>query len=205
MTFAVAIRFLLLAGAVLCGAASAAPTRSHSRLQLPHVLLRTERGDIEIEVDSARAPVTAANFLRYVDGGFYDGGRWHRTVTPGNQPTSPVKIEVIQGGPSPEHAKSGWPPVPLERTSVTGLKHVDGTVSMARGGPDTATSDIFVCIGPQPELDFGGRRNPDGQGFGAFGRVVRGMDVVRAIQASPANGQTLTPPIAIIKASRVGR
>jgi peptidyl-prolyl cis-trans isomerase A (cyclophilin A) len=73
---------------------------------------------------------------------------------------------------------------------------------MARDGPDTATSDFFICIGDQPSLDFGGKRNPDGQGFAAFGRVVRGMDVVRKIQTAPANGQTLTPPVKILRALR---
>ena len=69
---------------------------------------------------------------------------------------------------------------------------------MARDGPDTATSDFFICIGDQPELDYGGHRNPDGQGFGAFGRVVQGMEVVRQIQTARAQGQRLTPPIAIL-------
>jgi peptidyl-prolyl cis-trans isomerase A (cyclophilin A) len=74
---------------------------------------------------------------------------------------------------------------------------------MARDGPDTATSDFFLCAGDQPELDFGGKRNPDGQGFAAFGRVVKGMDVVRALQAAPADGQTLSPPIKILKVRRL--
>lgn len=167
------------------------------------VLIRTERGDIEVEVDAARAPVTAANFLRYVDGGFYDGGRFHRTVRMSNQPGQAVRIEVIQAGVNPAREAAGFPPIALERTGKTGLRHLDGVVSMARDGPDTATSDFFVCIGDQPSLDEGGRRNPDGQGFAAFGRVVKGMDVVRAIQGSPADGQHLTPPIAIRSARRV--
>ena len=74
---------------------------------------------------------------------------------------------------------------------------------MARAGPDTATSSFFICIGDQPSLDFGGRRNPDGQGFAAFGRVTRGMDVVRAIQRSPAEGQRLSPPVPIVGIVRV--
>jgi peptidyl-prolyl cis-trans isomerase A (cyclophilin A) len=160
-------------------------------------LIRTDRGDIVVEVDGARAPVTAANFLRYVDGGFYDGGRFHRTVRLSNQPSQSVKIEVIQAGVNPSREREGFPPIALERTSVTGLRHLDGIVSMARDGPDTATSDFFICIGDQPSLDQGGRRNPDGQGFAAFGRVVSGMGVVRAIQAAPADGQHLTPPIVI--------
>ena len=169
----------------------------------PRVLIRTERGDIEVEVDTARAPATAANFLRYVDGGFYEGGRFHRTVRLSNQPGQSVKIEVIQGGVNPSRESGGFPPIALERTTVTGLRHKDGVVSMARDGPDTATSDFFICIGDQPSLDQGGRRNPDGQGFAAFGRVVKGMEVVRAIQASPADGQHLTPPIVIRSARRL--
>jgi peptidyl-prolyl cis-trans isomerase A (cyclophilin A) len=170
---------------------------------LVRVLIQTEKGDIEVELDAGRAPVTTANFLKYVDGKFYDGGRFHRTVRPGNQPDNKIKIEVIQAAAGPKRAKEEFPPIKLERTSRTGLKHRDGTISMARDGPDTATSEFFLCVGGQAELDFGGRRNPDGQGFAAFGRVVKGQDVVRAIQAAPADGQTLTPPIKILKVRRV--
>ncbi|MHB8648074.1 MAG: peptidylprolyl isomerase [Thermomicrobiales bacterium] len=167
-----------------------------------HVVIETERGTIEIEVQSTRAPITAANFLAYVEGGFYDGGRFHRTVTPDNQPDNPVRIEVIQAGIAPSRIAERGAPIALERTHLTGLTHRDGTISMARGTPDSATSDFFICIGDQPSLDFGGARNPDGQGFAAFGRVTRGMAVVRAIQASPADGQQLTPPIQIVTARR---
>jgi peptidyl-prolyl cis-trans isomerase A (cyclophilin A) len=166
------------------------------------VLLRTDQGDVELELDP-KAPRTVANFLRYVDGGFYEGGRFHRTVTPANQPANKVKIEVIQAGVNPAKVKQEFPPILLERTRDTKLFHKDGTVSMARDGPDTATGDFFVCVGDQPELDFGGKRNPDGQGFAAFGRVVKGMDVVRKIQGCPADGQALTPPVAITSARRL--
>jgi peptidyl-prolyl cis-trans isomerase A (cyclophilin A) len=166
------------------------------------VLVQTDAGDIEVELD-AKAPNTVANFLKYVDGKFYDGGRFHRTVTPDNQPDNKVKIEVIQAGANPEKMKDEFKPIKLERTKDTGLKHKDGTISMARDGPDTATSDFFICIGDQAELDFGGKRNPDGQGFAAFGRVVKGMDVVKKIQKSAADGQTLKPPVKIMKVSRV--
>jgi peptidyl-prolyl cis-trans isomerase A (cyclophilin A) len=164
------------------------------------VLLTTELGDLEIEVDVARAPITARNFLRYVDQGRYDGGRFHRTVRAGNQPANPVKIDVVQAGVAPGREGDAFPPIPLERTRDTGIRHADGTISMARAGPDTATSDFFVCVGAQPELDFGGKRNPDGQGFAAFGRVVKGMDVIRRIHAAPADGQTLAPPVRIVGA-----
>jgi peptidyl-prolyl cis-trans isomerase A (cyclophilin A) len=164
------------------------------------ILIRTEVGDIEVRVDPVRAPMTTANFLKYVKGGFYDGGRFHRTVKMDNQPNNKVLIEVIQGGINPEKRDGAFPPIELERTHVTGLAHRDGTISMARGGPDTATSDFFICIGDQPSLDFGGKRNPDGQGFAAFGRVVRGMEVVKKIQAAPAEEQRLKPPVKILRA-----
>jgi peptidyl-prolyl cis-trans isomerase A (cyclophilin A) len=153
-----------------------------------------------LQLDAEHAPVSTANFLKYVNGGFYTNGIFHRTVKPDNQPQNNVKIEVVQAGINPEREKESFPAIALERTTKTGLKHLDGTLSMARSEPDSATSDFFICIGDQPELDFGGKRNPDGQGFAAFGKVVRGMDIVRKIQASPADGQKLTPPIRILSA-----
>ena len=167
-----------------------------------HVLIQTEKGDIEVELNAAQAPASVANFLRYVDGKYYDGGRFHRTVTPDNQPDNKVKIEVIQAGIDPDKTKKEFAPIKLERTRDTKLSHKDGTISMARDGPDTATSDFFICIGDQPELDFGGKRNPDGQGFAVFGRVTKGMDVVKKIQAAAADGQTLSPPIKILRITR---
>ena len=167
-----------------------------------NVVFETEAGEIHIEVDLARAPITAANFLKYVDGGFFDGGPFHRTVRPDNQVEKPVKIAVIQARANPAHRAQFPPPIPLERTKDTGLLHKDGTISMARAEPDTGRSEIFICVGDQPSLDFGGARNPDGQGFAAFGRVTRGMDVVRKIQMSPAKGEMLTPSILILRARR---
>lgn len=110
---------------------------------------------------------------------------------------------MIQAGLDPARTPIDGKPIALERTRDTGLKHGDGTISMARDGPDTATSDFFICLGAQPELDFGGQRNPDGQGFAAFGRVTRGLDIVRAIQQAPADGQVLTPPVKILRARRL--
>ncbi len=166
----------------------------------PHVILRTQLGEIEVELDVAHAPITVENFLRYVRGWFYDGGEFHRAVTMQNQPDNAVKIEVVQAGINPARRKDGFPPIVLERTSKTGLRHLDGTLSMARWGPDTGTSDFSICIGDQPSMDFGGKRNPDGQGFAAFGHVVRGMDVAHKIQAQPVEGQKLTPPVRILGA-----
>lgn len=167
------------------------------------VRLTTDLGAIDLEIDVAHAPATAANFLRYVDAGRYDGGRFHRTVRPDTETRKDVPIEVVQAGVAPGQEDLDFPPVALERTNATGLRHVDGALSMARGGPDTATSDFFLCLGDQPSLDFGGRRNPDGQGFAAFGRVVAGLEVVRKIQRAPAKGQSLTPPVAIRSARRL--
>jgi peptidyl-prolyl cis-trans isomerase A (cyclophilin A) len=167
------------------------------------VVIETPLGEIAVEIDADAAPGTAANFLAYVDAEAYDGGVFHRTVTMQNQPHNDVKIEVIQGGFSPIYPREIGSGIPLERTSVTGLRHRDGTISMARMTPDSATSDFFICIGDQPELDFGGRRNPDGQGFAAFGHVTAGMDVVRAIQQSPHEEQRLTPPVPIVRIRRV--
>jgi peptidyl-prolyl cis-trans isomerase A (cyclophilin A) len=198
-------------GILLVASITGLATIADAQTKPVRVRVQTELGDIVVEVDQAKAPNTAANFLKYVDAGHYNGGMWHRTVKMDNQPESTVKIEVIQAGVNPEMAKSGFPPIALERTSVTGLLHKDGAISMARGAPDSATSGWFICINDQPSLDFGGARNPDGQGFAAFGRVVSGMDVVRKIQQAPSSAdrktnteaQRLTPPIKIVKVARL--
>jgi peptidyl-prolyl cis-trans isomerase A (cyclophilin A) len=193
-----------LVSAFALGAALLAPAAGAQQPSgIVRVTIQTEIGTIELAVDSARAPISAANFLRYVDAGRYEGGRFHRTVTMANQPANDVKIEVIQWSAAPRGTREAFPPIELERTNRTGLKHLDGTISMARGGPNSATSDVFICIGDQPELDFGGKRNADGQGFAAFGRVTSGMDIVRRIQNSPANGQRLDPPVRIVNIVRV--
>jgi peptidyl-prolyl cis-trans isomerase A (cyclophilin A) len=187
------MRSIIIFVAAVAALAAAGPSN-------PRVTIKTEQGDIVVEVEPARAPVTAANFLRYVDAGLYDGSTFHRTVTLDNQPDNAVRIEVIQGGQLA--AAKEFPPIAHETTAATGLRHLDGTISMARDKPGTAASSFFICINDQPELDFGGRRNPDGQGFAAFGRVVEGMAVVRAIQRRPAQGQQLAPPVRILTVRR---
>ena len=190
-------------------AASATPAaRPSTPLQPGEVAvdLETPFGTIVIAIDTVRAPITAQNFLKYVDGGFYDSGRFHRATRQDNYTPAPPNrpmMELIQGGINPERRAQAFPAIPLERTSVTGLKHVAGTVSMARGtAADTATSDFFILLDDQPSLDFGGKRFDDGQGGAAFGRVVSGLDVVRKVQQQPVTGQNLTPPVPIIKAKR---
>ena len=162
----------------------------------------TKLGTITVEMYPNAAPITVSNFLYYVDSGLYDSGTFHRTVTMENQPNNDVKIEVIQGGVDPNRADELGMPIPLERTVDTGLRHIDGAISMARSEPDSARGDFFICVGDQPELDYGGKRNPDGQGFATFGIVIEGMDVVRRIQQSPRKEQQLTPPITIQRVRR---
>ena len=180
----------------------AAPSSLSAQGRIP-IVIETSAGRIEAELDSAHAPVTVTNFLRYMDAHLLDDGAFFRSVTMADQPSSAVKIEVIQSRASATQNGREFPPIPLERTSVTGLKHHDGTLSMARSGPNTATNQFFITIGEQPELDFGGKRNADGQGFAAFGQVTKGMDVVRKIQSGAVNEQQqLVVPVTIIRIAR---
>ena len=181
----------LIALAALPLAAQAATTTVRTRVDTP-------LGAFVVEVDTAVAPVTVANYLAYVDAHQLDRAWVYRLVTLANQPQSTHKIEVVQWGLNlKDDAPPLRPAIAHETTRKTGLRHRDGTVSMARGAPGTATAEFFICIGEQPELDFGGRRNPDGQGFAAFGEVVQGMDVVRALHARAGAEQWLAAPIAI--------
>jgi peptidyl-prolyl cis-trans isomerase A (cyclophilin A) len=193
--------FLRLGVASLAGVGAAAP--------LPGVRLNTPFGPVVIALDIARAPLSAGAFLACVDAGGYGGGHFTRVVRPENDHGKPP-ISVVQGA-----ARDGVkaPPVAHESTRQTGLKHLDGTVSLPRDAVGSATgAEFFICVGDQPGLDYGAHRNADGQGFAAFGRVVAGMNVVRRIWgmhpggASPdayTAGQMLMPPVAILSAQRL--
>lgn len=157
----------------------------------PKILIRTELGDIKVEIYQDKAPITASNFLRYVDESRYGGACFYRVVRLDNQPQNEIKIEVIQGGLRFTENQSPLPAIEHETTAATGILHKDGVISMARNKPGTASSEFFICINDQPELDFEGKRNPDGQGFAAFGRVVSGMELVRNIQKLPADDQQI--------------
>ncbi len=150
--------------------------------------------------------MTVANFLRYVDSGGYNNAQFYRVVRDDNQAQNTVLIDVIQGGLGPDNGAQALKPVAHESTASTGIKHLDGTISLARDKPGSGSSEFFICVGAQPSLDFGGLRNPDGQGFAAFGRVIRGMEIVRQIQRSPTvpadtsqleytSGQMLVAPV----------
>ena len=194
-------RALTITFFVLCFLASSALFGRPEQAD-PRVLIKTGIGDIVVELFEKQAPVTVANFLAYVDQGFFKGASFYRVVRLDNQPRSSVKIEVIQGGLGADEGKA-LPPILHETTDRTGIHHRDGTISMARDKPGTASSEFFICVNDQPELDFMGLRNPDGQGFAAFGRVVQGMDVVRSIQRLKDKDQMLETPVPILSVSRI--
>jgi peptidyl-prolyl cis-trans isomerase A (cyclophilin A) len=165
--------------------------------------MTTEAGDLVIELYPESAPVTATNFLRYVDENRFIGATFYRVVRMDNQPKNNVKIEVIQGGLKDDSHPQSLPPIEHETTEQTGLLHLDGTISMARNQPGSASSEFFICINDQPELDFRGKRNPDGVGFAAFGKVLEGMDVARRIQSMPDEEQMLINEVRILEVKRI--
>jgi len=173
------------------------------------VVLETQMGDIAIEVYEDKAPVSSADFLYHIDNGLYDGEGFYRVVRPETDPRG-MNMQLIQGG-----LLSLVPvtqAIDHETTAMTGLSHSDGMVSIARDAPGTGSAAyFFITIGDNSFLDFGGERNPDGQGYAVFGKVVSGMDVVKSIQAldstglaseDATKGQYLKDPIKIIKARR---
>jgi len=167
----------------------------------PRIRILTNLGEMVVELYPERAPVTARNFLDHVEKGTYTQGLFYRVVRMDNQPGDQVKIEVIQGGLFEDDILDTIPPILHESTQVTGILHTDGVISMARMEPGTASTEFFICLGDQPSLDYGGARNPDGQGFAAFGKVVRGMEVARAIQSLPDEGQYLVEKVRILDMS----
>lgn len=164
----------------------------------PEMIIETELGEITVELYTDKAPVTAKNFIRYIEENRLKGTTFYRTVTVHNQPENEVKIEVIQGGLYDDFHPQAFKPIKHETTQQTGILHKNGVISMARNEPGTATCEFFICIGDQPSLDYGGKRNPDGQGFAAFGKVKSGMEVVHKIHQSHADGQWLEPRIGIL-------
>ena len=169
--------------------------------KLPKVTMETMFGNILCEIDTVHAPVTALNFLKHIENGTFENAMFYRVVRPDNQPYSKAKIEVIQGGLYDDKLIEKYPPIIHETTKQTGLKHTDGALSMARNEPGTASTEFFICIGDQPSLDFGGNRNPDGQGFAVFGRVISGMEIVRTIQQQKDTSQYLVELVKILKIS----
>ena len=176
----------------------------------PNVIFETELGAIEVELFVDQAPASTGSVLKLVDQGLYNGEGFYRVVRPNNDNGNPV-ISVIQGGVLDPLVAQTVELVEHETTDQTGLKHLDGVVSLARTGGSGSGATFFICIGDQPSLDFGGARNADGQGFAAFGRVTSGMDVVRSInqltetRTDPnpyVQNQILLNPIKITRAYR---
>lgn len=163
----------------------------------PMITLTTPLGEIKAELFSKNAPITVNNFLSYLSQNRYDEAHFYRVVHLKNQPENEIKIEVIQGGLGLEKHPMRLTSIKHETTNKTGIKHKNGTLSMARLDPGTASSEFFICINDQPELDYGGKRNPDGQGFAAFGKVIEGLDIVKIIQNKKSNNQILNDIIPI--------
>jgi len=168
--------------------------------------METSLGTIDIELYGSAAPITVANFLEHVTGGYFDGAEFYRVVTFANDNGSP-KIEIIQGGLN--ERISALSAIAYETTQQTGVTHLDGVLSMARGEVCTASSEFFIRIGDQLGLGYGQPRNADGQGFAAFGAVVSGMEVVRGINSVGSDevggegyiaGQVLLKPVKNISA-----
>lgn len=170
------------------------------------VAIETSLGTITVAIETERAPITAANFLRYVDEHRYDGTNFYRADAVQKD------FGLIQAGTRGD-PKRTLKPIPHEPTSKTGLSNTDGALSMARSAPGSATSDFFIIVGDMSGLDAKPGAPGDNQGFAAFGHVVDGMDVVHKILLSPTDpnagegamkGQMLAPKITILKAHRVG-
>ena len=178
---------------------------SHPTYKDPHVLIETNFGDIEVELYPDKAPKSVAAFLSYVDSGFYKNSSFYRVLKEENQPSASFKSELIQGGIWQTNYKKGisLPRIPHEPTNKTSILHKDGTISLARTTPGTASSEFFICVGDQPAYDHGGDANPDGQGFAAFGKVFKGMDIVRKIHQQPDNEESFYPPIEILNIKRL--
>ncbi len=202
MSTGIARRTLL--GAV--GLVAASPLPVFAAPSKPRVAIQTDHGTIVVELEDKKAPITSANFLRYVDAHKYDGGTFYRASK-----TKGVKgAGSIQGGP-PDRVRR-FAPIAHESTRQTGIKHRAGTISMARNAPGTATCDFFICATPQPYLDAQPGGKGDNEGFAAFGGVVQGLDVVKKILALKADGpalypamkgQMLNPPVKILSMKRV--
>lgn len=170
----------------------------------PHVVISTQIGDIEVELFPDRAPKTVAAFLSYVDSGYYSHSSFYRVLKADEFPND-NNTGLIQGGiwQTKPKLKMTIPGIEHETTKQSGLTHQSGTISLARTTPGSANTEFFICIGDQSPLDFGRRGTEDGQGFAAFGKVFKGMPVVRKIQAENSYGDKFDEKIEIYKIKRL--
>lgn len=163
----------------------------------PTIIMETPLGTITLELFPNKAPYTVKNFLSYIEQNRYDDCHFYRVVHSNNQPENKTLIEVIQGGLGTDKHPLKLKAITHENTNRTNILHKNGTISMARLEPGTASSEFFICINDQPELDYGGKRNPDGQGFAAFGQVIKGMEIVKKIQMMDSKDQILMVSIPV--------
>ena len=163
----------------------------------PIIIMETSIGTISAELFPNQAPITVKNFLSYIKQNRYDECHFYRVVHSNNQPENKILIEVIQGGLGIDKHHLVLKAIKHENTDQTNILHKNGTISMARLKPGTASSEFFICINDQPELDYGGKRNPDGQGFAAFGQVIKGMEIVKKIQMMDSKDQILMVSIPV--------
>lgn len=170
----------------------------------PHIIIKTNLGNVEAELYPDKAPKTVAAFLSYVDSGFYKNSSFYRVLFI-EAMASDYNTGIIQGGIWQSNNKKAivLPGIVHEPPKQTGLSHTTGTLSLARSTPGTANSEFFICVGDQTGYDSSKNYNPDGLGFAAFGRVISGMDIVRQIHKQPANGQSYTRPITILNIERL--
>ncbi len=185
------IFFLLAASFIAC--------KSPEKTGLPHVIIETGYGEIEIELYTDKAPLTANAFLRYIDSGYYDQSNFYRVLNMYNQPSNAPKAFLIQGGiwKSNNELAQSLPGIPHESTKQTGILHKEGTISMARNEPGSAGPEFFIMVEDETGFDFGGENMEDGLGFAAFGSVVKGMPIVRKIHNLKEANQYLQPPVYI--------
>ena len=171
----------------------------------PHLKIETQFGDIEVELYPDQAPKSVAAILSYVDAGYYKRSSFYRVLNEDNQPMGSASVALIQGGiyKKTELDTVKIATIPHESTGVTKLLHTNGTLSLARQAPGTASTEFFICIGDQPGFDQGGGNNPDKEGYAAFGKVTKGMDVVLKIYKKPSNGEMLAPEIIIMDIERL--
>lgn len=192
--------FLLLVTVALFSCKSARKNEAK-----PHIEIETEKGDIEIELYALQAPRTVAAFLSYIDSGYYENSSFYRVLNDENQPSDAPKTELIQGGiwKTNNRIAARLPGIPHETTAQTNILHTDGVISLARTTPGTAGTEFFICIGKQPGLDYDGENIADKQGYATFGKVVKGMDVVRKIYRRHEEDQYFVPPVAIYQITRL--
>ncbi len=178
---------------------------TQAKYKEPTVKIETNFGNIIVELYPEKAPKTVAAFLSYVDSGYYKGGSFYRVLKEEDQPSNAFKSELIQGGiwQTKNKLQASLKGISHETTKETGVLHVNGSISLARTDPGTASSEFFICVGDQPAYNYGGAANPDGQGFAAFGKVIKGMEFVKQIHSQPDNQTSFLPPIEIINIVRL--